>query len=366
MESITGTAWTPWHRLLAVAWLVLLLPLPGSGQSILLSPPPVVAPLNSVPINSIDFVNATTPYWFFTISMRTSDGSTVQAKMEIAIHITLPGGERYDNAVLITTRDPHFSIPGSLSVTNLDLGRSGSIPVTSRIREDAKRRLEQTALPSGVVPAGLYQFVVRVERVDGQTPPVEDGFEITLTNPSTVELLLPSDTDPFVNQFPLFQWRFTGPRSRISIFEMLPGQGSLEEAASGIPHLSSVVEGNSFQYPTAGVRALNPGRTYVWFVEGLVSIAGGGESSIKSQLRSFTVTSSGETGSPGTLSSLLDELERVLKPEYKPLIEQLRSQGFTNAASIRLNGSPVTTADLARILIRLRSNPDAIQSVAVE
>jgi hypothetical protein len=364
MERMTGTTGTPRHRFAAVVWIALLLPLVGRSQEILLAPPPVVAPLHLLPITSIDFVNATTPYLLFTISMRTSDASTVQAKMEIAVHITLAGGERYDNAVLIRTRDPHFSIPGARTVTNLDLG--SSIPVSSQIRSDAKSRLEQTALPSGVVPAGLYQFVVRVERVDGQAPPVEDSFEITLTNPSTVELLLPFDQDRFVNQFPLFQWRFAGSRSRISVFEMLPGQTSLEETASGVPHLNTVVDGNSFQYPTAGARALNAGTTYVWFVEGLVSTAGGGEQSIKSQLRSFTVAARGEASAPGSVSALLDELERVLKPEYRSVIEQLRLQGFTNSASMRLNGSPITNAELVRILSLLRNNPDAVQSVAVE
>ena len=87
--------------------------------------------------------------------------------------------------------------------------------------------------------------------------------------------------------------RSTVPRSRLSVFEKLPNQSSLEEAISGVPHLTSEVNTTSFLYPAGGVRPLEPGKTYVWFVEGIYGNTGGPGNTVKSQLRSFTVSAGG-------------------------------------------------------------------------
>ena len=317
----------------------------------------IVSPVNQLSLGDLDFLNSATPKWLFTINMTVPGGGTVTAMMTIHMNIALASGEEYNDAIVISTKPPHFTIPGSRSITNLDLGRT--IPVNrAQIRDDAKHRLEETALPGGSIPAGQYRFMVDV--TVGETTS-RTAFEIIISNPTTLELLSPVDGDQFATQFPLFQWIYDGPSSRISIFEELPGQSSLEEAASGVPQFSTTSTSNSLQYPSSGARLLEPGKTYVWFVEGLSNTSGGTSIGRKSALRSFTVGSDGAQ----SLSSILDDLARAM-PQYQSLFNELKSQGFTTAGTLRLNGTTISVTDLQRLLNRLRTSPDAVTSVVVE
>ncbi|HEX9014528.1 MAG TPA: hypothetical protein VF960_00835, partial [Chloroflexota bacterium] len=188
-----------------------------------------------------------------------------------------------------------------------------------------------------------------------------DQFSIVLTNPSSVELLFPVDGDQNVSPFPLFQWVFDGARSKIAIFEQLPGQTSLEESAQGVPQVETEVASTSYQYPAAGVRPLQPGKTYVWYVEGHVRTLGGRDMMLKSPLRSFAVTQG-----PAAASSLLDELEQSLDPKYKPLFDQIRADGLQIDGAARVNGAVLPPADLKSLLIYLRNHPDSVESAGVQ
>ncbi len=340
----------------------LMCPLSGSAQSILFDPdPPIVSPLQRLTIADLDFQNATTPKWLFTIGLRTSDGGTLQARMSIHVRIQLPGGESYPDAARVETVDPHFAIEGSRTITNLDLGHT--IPTGPTVYDPiARSRLEQLALPGGTLPAGLYQFVVEVGIVNDVTPPRVSRFSIDVTNPSSVELLFPLDGDDGLNRFPLFQWRYDGERSRIAVYEKLPNQGSLEEAIAGTPHLLQEVRGLTFQYPQAGVRSLEHGKTYVWYIDGLVPESGGTDFKVRSPLRAFTVAPQGV----GSLSSLLDELEEALGPKYKSVFDEIRNAALAPEGAMRLNGNPITSSDLAHIIRRLRDNPQSITNVVLE
>jgi len=337
-------------------------PLPTNAQSILFDPdPPVVSPLQRLTIADLDFQNATTPKWLFTIGLRTSNGGTVQARMSIRVSIQLPGGESYPEAARVETVDPHFAIEGNRTITNLDLGHA--IPTGPTFYDPiARSRLEQLALPGGTLPAGLYQFVVEVGLVNDVNPPRVSRFSIDVTNPSSVELLFPLDGDDGVNKFPLFQWRYDGERSRIAVYEKLPSQTSLEEAIAGTPQTIQEVRGLTFQYPQGGVRSLEQGKTYVWYVEGLVPESGGTDFKVRSPLRAFTVTPQGV----GSLNSLLEELEAALGPKYKSVFDEIRNATLSPEGAMRLNGNPVTSSDLAHIIRRLRENPQSITNVVLE
>jgi hypothetical protein len=187
-------------------------------------------------------------------------------------------------------------------------------------------------------------------------------FTITLTNPSSVELLLPRDGDQTVNEFPFFQWLWDGTDSEISIYEKLPGQSSLEEVVSGVPHLSRTVQTKSFQYPASGVRTLVPGKTYVWFVKGLAGVSGGTQAASRSSLRSFTVAS----GDRSAFWGFLEELERALGPRYKSLFDQIRAEGLSPSETMRLNGSQISTAELMELLNQFRADQDLVNSVRLE
>jgi hypothetical protein len=317
------------------------------------------APVDILTINDVDFVHSTTPKWVFTIALAvTPPAPPVQAVMRIALDVALADGQVFSEAVLLETEP--FVIDGVRTFTNLDF-RTSPLVRTYRMDNRAKRRFEDTALPTGTMPAGSYSF-----RVEATLVASEQGsrgtFTIVLSNPSLVELLSPLDREVVPNQFPLFQWLFDGPRSTIAVFEKLPAQTNVEEAASGIPHLTAEVTGSSFQYPSAAARLLEPGKTYVWYVEGKKRSAGGTDTPVRSTLRSFSVSA----GSGASTVSLLEELERALDPKYKPLFDTIREEGFVPAGTIRLNGTPVSVIDLMRIIRQLRTSPEGVLSVRFE
>ncbi len=317
----------------------------------------VTAPVQTLSINDVDFLNSTTPKWIFSIIMSSSSPDPVEVRMELRLSVSLATGDQFDNLVFL--RSEPFVVTGTRTITNLDL-RNEAL-VGEYITDDgAMSKLREVALSTGIVPAGEYRFAVAVYVGDV----VQTGdFSLILTNPSSVELIAPADGDGFVGRFPLFQWQGDAPSWKVSIYEQLPGQGSREEAVSGIPHLIATVTSQTFQYPTSGVRALEENHTYVWFVEGVFGVAGGTSQGFKSPLRSFTVAPS---GSGESFSSLLDELERALGPQYQTVIDDIRQQGLTSSGIMRLNGSPITAAELTNILNMLRSNPDAVSSAVLE
>lgn len=349
-------------RLRPAAFLLLLVPalvLPSRYVHAQLSVNVVTAPVNTLSIGDVDLATATTPKWLFTVTI-TSAGGNVNAIMDITLDAFLANGESYPNAVRLTTKP--FPVNPVLTFTNLDIG-SGK-----KIQEDvytfdpaAKQRFRDVALPTGSLPAGRYRFTIVVREVTGGSP-ASKIFTIILTNPSGVTLIFPMDGDASIGQLPLFQWRYDGPSSRISIFEKLPGQGSLEEAAQGVPTLTAEVQATSFQFPSAGVRALQPGKTYIWFVEGLSGVTGGTSLPIRSELRSFTVSSAGAS----SFMTYLDDLERALDPKYKAIFDRIRADGLTATGLIKLNGNPISAVELLKIIQELRTNPDGVLSVGLE
>ena len=323
----------------------------------------VTAPIDMLTVNDVDFLKATSPKWLFTIELTVAPpGSSLELIMRMRLDVALASGEVFPNAVTIETSP--FTVTGTRTITNLDLQQPGFV-ASSQTDPVARQRLEETALPSGVVPAGIYNF--RVEAIPSSGgPAAQDEFVFRLKNPSTVELLAPTDRETMTTSFPLFQWVFDGASVTISVFEKLEGQTTYEEAASGVPILSEEVMTPYFQYPTAGARALQPGGTYVWFVEGRIRRSGGSDELIKSQLRSFTLSRNAGGGSATPSVSLLDELERALGPQYASLFDQLRKEGFGATGDIRVDGTTISSLDLLEILNRFRTRPESVLSVRVE
>ncbi len=348
---------------MAAAIILLWLPTTMVGQTTrVLVDPPVIVPANTLTINDIDFTHATAPKLLFTIQMRTEPpGSTVTATMTLRARI--PAYNPDVDVVFIETAP--FEINSIRVITNLDLGKS--VPLRTNILDaGGKAWLQNVALPSGSIPAGAYQFTVTVTPVTGLGD--EKSFEIDILNPSSIEPIFPLDGDQVPTPFPLFQWRYDG-NAQLWVFEKLESQGSLEEAASGVPLLSAESATQSYQYPSSGVRSLLPGKTYVWYVEGLVPTSGGTSVSQKSPLNWFTVAPEGGAAGPAldeSTSSLLDELERTLGPKYRPLFDRIRALQLLPQGVARLNGQVITNADLIRLLERLRANPDSVMSVELE
>ena len=349
---------------LFIAIVVALLPAAFAQTGPVVEITTATAPVDVLTIQDIDFINATTPKWFFTIDLRVPGGvpgqpATVMATMRLTLDVALSTGENFSN--FSTYETVPFEIVGTRSFTNLDLA-SPSIKREYTLDEAAKRRVEQLALPTGFLPAGVYTFRVEVttQRFN-QT--FRTSFRFVLTSPSRLELLFPLDGDRNVGEFPLFQWTFDGPRSRIAVFEMLPSQASLEEATSGVSHLDTEVGGTSFLYPAAGVRPLESGKTYVWFVEGMYSGTTGSRGAVRSRLRSFTVSAGGTNVA---LQSLLDDLEKALGPPHKAVFDRIRAELLSPTGQMTIDGKTISASDLIQLINQFRTNPAGVLSADLE
>ncbi len=333
----------------------LLFPVCSTAQ---ISVTTLAAPVNALSITDLDFLHSTTPKWLFTINM--SAPGTANAVMTINLDVQLANGTTHTQAAQFISKV--FLINGSRTVTNLELGKGKAIPDSMYIfNQSAKTAFQDVALPSGAMPAGSYTFRVDVRSADNSSSDTK-FFTFVLSNPSTPVLLAPTDGETVVEEFPLFEWQYDGPRATIAIFEALPGQQSLEEIASGTPHLTATVTTRSFRYPATGARVLQPGKRYVWYVTGLVGVAGGTSLQLRSQPRSFTVSNTRRN----SLGWLLQELESTLPTTWKPVFDQIRAEGLSPAGTFRFNGSPISITDLLKVLNDIRSNPESVSAVNLE
>jgi hypothetical protein len=354
-------------RSLIFIYALLLLATPAPAQKIQMTTSSAV--LDQVTISDVDFVRSTTPKWLFTIELSVDppDESVKDLVIAIRSDLSFVSG-RAEQDVMIMQSLP-FDVKGRRSFTNLDLGRPG---IKGQYTFDATKisrlGIKDVALFSTRLPAGTYTLNISVYQNLNGFPSSElahGKIVFVISNPSTVELLFPTDGDAGIGQYPLFQWIYDGPQSRISVYERLSERGSLEDAASGVPQLVQEVSGTSFLYPTSGARVLQPGKSYVWFVEGLVQSAGGTIQMVRSQLRSFSVAVPGASAAISA-ESLLDILERALGQKYKPVFDQLRNGEYSAIGQLTLNGVLITPEQLYPLIKRLQEDPDIVQAVRVE
>lgn len=341
---------------------MLFLAFPASfAQSPIIDITTSTAPVDVLTIQDVDFINATVPKWLFTIDLRIRGGQPefVDAVMRMRLDAVLSTGESFSPVSTYETRQ--FRIDGMRSFTNLDLA-SPAVKAEYTMDQTAKKRIENLALPTGFMPAGIYTFSIDVQIIRYQQT-YTATFRFILSNPSRLELVMPLQNDRSVNEFPLFQWTFDGPRSRLSVYEKLPGQSSMEEATTGVPHLTTELTTTSFLYPAGGVRPLEPGRTYVWFVEGLYGNTTGSGSSVKSQLRQFTVSGGGTNLA---LENLLEELEQALGPAHKAVFDRIREGVLSPTGQMKVDGKAITPADLVKLIEHFRSHPNSVITTDLE
>jgi hypothetical protein len=323
--------------------------------------------LEQATVSDIDFIRSTTPKWLFTIDLNVQPqgNPTADVYLEIRGDIALTNGRSGQDVIYMKTKP--FLLDPARTLTNLDL-RNPELKDLYVFDENklAALGIKGIALSGALLPAGVYTLHVTVSTILNGRPTGDVStadIVYVFRNPSRVELLFPLDGDRAVSPFPLFQWLYDGPSSWLAIYEKLPGQQSPEEAVSGVPVLETTVDGTVFQYPSGGVRSLQPGKTYVWRVAGRALSAGGGSEDVQSSLRSFTVSRNGGVSS---LSSLLDELEQALGPRYESVFDRIREEGLTSTGSIQLNGMTITTEQLRQLIEEIRANPEAVRSVQVQ
>jgi len=240
-------------------------------------------------------------------------------------------------------------------VTNSDLsGSNPSIPLEHySYDEEQFNRIKNVALATGKVPAGIYEFEMRCIDVSDNPISTMMSGEIIVTNPSTVDLVLPMNGENVTTLFPHFQWSANVDTVVVSVYEKLPDQQSAQDVVSGVPFLQETVPGplspfpNSFNYPAsgAGVRPLENGKTYYWFVDAPPSSTRG--SGIRSEIWNFTVGGSDTTAAGGLNEEALQTLTNFLAGTP---FEYLLSRIGTPTGDAAVDGTHITIQDLINLL----------------
>ena len=285
----------------------------------------------------------------FTATLRSTASTQIQVKLNLSLTITLIGEAPF--VIAQGTTVPFTLLPGQPKViTNLDLsGPNPAIPFDSYTYDQARfDQIRGVALATGKAPAGVYEFKLACFDVSGGEVSNEGIGDIIVTNPSRVDLVLPMDQENVTTLFPHFQWSANADTVILSIYEKLPNQQSPQDVVSGVPFLQQTVGGNSFNYPPSGpgVRPLENGMTYYWFIDIPASATRG--NGIRSDIWSFT---EGGPGTTGETSADNDAATRALQnllngTQYQSLLNQITTLNGTAS----YDGNSLGIQDLIDIL----------------
>ncbi len=326
-------------------------------------------------IGDIDFENFGSSRWLFTINVNTFGSLQMEVKLSVSIDVAL-ASDNFPNAVSFRT----MPITAPKSFTNIDIGKNGSIkiePGSFHYSSEATDKIKNVALSTGKLPTGTYTFNLTAEDVLNASNFSTTQFVVIIQNPSRVELTSPMDNSSVPSAFPLFQWQYDGDQVELSVYEKLPQHQSNEEALTGTPYLV-VRSGDpllpagvrTLQYPTAGARSLEEGKTYVWTVKAIASGSGGSDAGVNSQIWQFTIsTSGGSAGSNNsvehfvTTEQLSEQLQEIPGIDAKSLKKLLSDYQMTG--DIYINGQKISAAELKQLLEELLANPDRIVEMKV-
>ena len=285
----------------------------------------------------------------FTATLRSTASSQIQVKLDLSVIITLVGETPFQ--IAHATIAPITLQPGETKmITNMDLsGPNPSVPVVEYTFDHAQfDRIRDVALATGKAPAGVYEFQMTCFNLSGSQISNKAIGDIIVTNPSRVDLVLPMEGQNVTTLFPHFQWSANSDSVVLSIYEKLPNQQTPQDVVSGVPFLQEEVGGNSFDYPPsgAGVRPLESGNTYYWFVDIPPSSTRG--NGIRSDIWSFTIggidTTGGQSFDNEAATKALQDL--LNGTQYQNLLNQITILNGTSS----YDGVSLSIQDLIGIL----------------
>ncbi len=291
----------------------------------------------------------------------TADTEVAQGEVELFSGLTKP--------ISLEANQPRFFTSRDLGQGGrLELYRSETIDISgnSGHAQDIVDAIRATSR----VPDGIYTFTLTAYYTERDTEPYQPrtmldqiSRELHIINPTRVELLTPMDGARIVSQFPHFQWRSDTREVVLRVFEKRPGVRSPEEAITGIPHLEQRVSNNNqLTYPQtgAGVRALEPGMQYVWYLEGLYKTSANREEGILSDLHTFTVV---DPAHESARNVLWIELRQLLEERHPHIVEEIERGNYEDIEQIFLDGSQITGEELQMVINAIRAgvnNPEIL------
>lgn len=344
-----------------------------------------------------DFRNTLATNSYFIVNLANNGNEQVRMKLLVEV---------YFNEVLIAWAESGvFDFPANTVLppySNLQLSQGvmvpGSPPPLNTITLgeyeldlNAVENLENQILATGKLPSGVYRFQttgIEILPTGEEGGRVSDPFEnhtLTITNPTNLELFFPgrsvSETtiEEIATTFPYFQWQSDvnpfGADYNIYIYEKYPEDETVQDVLSHPPMLNVVgYQLNFFQYPLESspallsgtavgpVRLLENGKTYYWYIESIVP-TGTGDYIIQSDVFRFRIADLTET--VNYAPQILALLEQILGPNYWPVLQQLRDDGFEPNGKIFLEKNEIDINELLIILGKLTRGEAEVKDVDV-
>ncbi len=325
---------------------------------------------NQIYVADLDIQHVQSTGVLFSAGLQSLSSSPQQVKLKLTINVTLANGNAYQDIADATTK-PFTLEAGQMKViTNLDLsGENPPLSVeSSHYNSDQVGELKNVALATGKAPAGIYEFILQCTDVNGNPVSQTVRGTIVVTNPSQVELALPLDQESITTLFPHFQWTSNADTVQLSVYEKLPSQMSAEDVVSGVPFLQVTVPNSSspfpgsFNYPPsgAGVRPLQQGKTYYWYV--MIPSSATRGSGIRSDIWSFTIGGMDTSMTAGNVNEqATSELKNFLAGTG---FESLLSQIGTLTGQGTYDGSQISVQEIIDILKGL--NKSKISNVTIQ
>jgi len=298
-------------------------------------------------------------------------GITIHNYFSEPIEITMRFGiQRNGEDLVHATTYPFPLSPGDTYITNQDL--ETNYPLADSHIELGD--LEDIVLTTGKLPVGEYVFFVEIE-YQQQNIDAYDEEVLTIAEPPTVlDLLSPGQPAESANlteiytTLPIFIWHSNADSFRITICEKLPINSSPADAMNNEPYLQATIQGLTFfPYPSAGVRALQPGKTYFWQIIAITETSGG-PVELESEIWGFRVNNMGS----GFFSMEHQQVMAYLTSFFggKGLSDLFEPggelDGYTFTGVMFKNGNPMTMEDLNAIIEAIVSSHIKIDSYQVE
>jgi hypothetical protein len=229
---------------------------------------------------------------------------------------------------------------------------------------DLTNQYQQQVLRTGMIPIDTYYWHFALLDDNGQEVPNTTDRAFTIRGMGFLNLRFPANDprgdNPVMSTLPFFVWNSSQSSYSIKVAEIR--QGETAEAALN-SHENCEVSGitsTSFQYPSAGVIPLEPGKYYAWQVKTIMSTSHG-PVEIASEINTFRIA---PVMTPES-SQLLAALQQLLTDGNGPQILQMIQRGNLTG-EIYLGDQRITIQQLFSMLPGFSSQHYTIHSLRVE
>ena len=215
-----------------------------------------VLPIETLRLSDFDPTNPAAAPVVFTLTIQNDE-----TERDLTAFVTVSG----DRSGLVGTATANLGTIVPLQMVVMTNQEFGSYDL-----DDASTALIDFALERGVFPPDTYRFNARI--VDNRTDSVvgEESAETTTTNSGAqIDLIAPGtqlgqQPDELSFTSPVFYWQADGTSFDFELFQVIPGQVSVDDIVTNLPVFSaSELDQSTLAYP-GYAELLKPGTTYAW------------------------------------------------------------------------------------------------------